>query len=177
MKHCLLSAQGANRAGLVAEITGLLHQTGVNITDSSMTTLRGEFVMMLLLELPPHTSLEELQHQGKQIQGLRLHWQALSPEEAAGPATPEQPSHAISVIGPDQTGLVHQVSLVLARRQLNICNVETQLLSQGKKPTYAMVMEIQMAQEKVSDLQDELSALAQDLGVDMHLHALEYAEI
>lgn len=177
MKHCLLSAQGANRAGLVAQITGLLQKTGVNITDSSMTTLRGEFVMMLLLELPPEITQEELQHQGKQIQGLRLHWQALSPEEAAGPATPEQPSHAISVIGPDQTGLVHQVSLILAERKLNICNVETQLLTQEKKPTYAMVMEIQVAPKQASDLEASLKALGERLGVDMHLHPLEFAEI
>lgn len=52
MYYCLLSAQGPNRAGLVSEISGLLHQAQVNIMDSSMTTLRGEFVMMLLLEIP-----------------------------------------------------------------------------------------------------------------------------
>lgn len=177
MKHCLLSAQGANRAGLVAEISGLLHQAQVNIMDSSMTTLRGEFVMMLLLEIPETTSLEQLQAQGEAITGLRLYWQALSPEEALGPAQPEQPSHAISVIGPDQTGLVHQISTLLAARQLNICNVETQLLSQGPSPRYAMVLEIQAPEAHIEGLQTALTEAGQQLGVDIHLHPLLFAEI
>lgn len=46
-------------------------------------------------------------------------------------------------MGPDQTGLVYQVSVILAQRQLNICNVETQLLAQTSPRRYAIVMETQ----------------------------------
>lgn len=177
MQYCLLSAQGANRAGLVAEISGLLHQAQVNIMDSSMTTLRGEFVMMLLLEIPETSDRKDLETRGTSIQGLRLNWQSLSPEEALGPTQPEQPSHAISVIGPDQTGLVHHISKILAARQLNICNVETQLLSQGQPPRYAMVLEIQAADDQLAELQTTLNDAGHQLGVDIHLHPLLFAEI
>lgn len=183
MHYCLLSAQGPNRAGLVAEISGLLHQAQVNIMDSSMTTLRGEFVMMLLLEIPEDLALEELQTQGKQLQALHLYWQPLTPEEARATEDAEatghlnQPSHAISVIGPDQTGLVHEVSTILAQRQLNICNVETQLLSQKQPRRYAIVMEIQAADTDLAALKSALDDAQQRLGVDIHLHPLQYAEM
>ena len=189
MHYCLLSAQGPNRAGLVAEISGLLHQAQVNIMDSSMTTLRGEFVMMLLLEIPEALSLENLQAQGESIHALRLYWRSLTPEEALGTDPSDssqpsaqtlyshQPSHAISVMGPDQTGLVYQVSVILAQRQLNICNVETQLLAQTQPRRYAIVMEIQATESDIPALKSALDDAKERLGVDIHLHPLQYAEI
>jgi glycine cleavage system transcriptional repressor len=179
MNYCLLTVQGPNRAGMVADISGLLHEQRVNLMDSSMTTLRSEFVMMMLLALPPELSAEQLQTGFAPLeqQGLRLYLQALSEAEAFLPVTPPAPSHAISVIGPDQTGIVYQVSAVLAARSINILGVDTQLLERGPEPVYAMVIELDARQANLAELQQALADVSQTMGLDLHLHPIHFAEI
>ena len=48
----MITVQGKNRVGIVSDVTQVLFEQNVNITDSNMTTLRSEFVMMLMAELP-----------------------------------------------------------------------------------------------------------------------------
>lgn len=177
MSHFILSVQGPNRSGIVAELTGLLHRYHVNIMDSSMTTLRSEFVVMMLLELPAELSATTLETEFPQLRDLRLHLQPISAEAAQRPEDGLIPTHAISVIGPDQTGIVYRVSAVLAAHGLNICDVDTQLLQRGDQPVYAMVIELHAPQLEQEALSQELQAVAQELGIDLHLHALSYAEI
>jgi glycine cleavage system transcriptional repressor len=47
-----LSALGRDRPGIVAEVTGVLVEHGVNVEDSRMAILRGEFAMVLVLGAP-----------------------------------------------------------------------------------------------------------------------------
>lgn len=177
MSHFILSVQGPNRAGIVAELSGLLHRHQVNIMDSSMTTLRSEFVVMMLLELPAALPPATLEAEFPQLQGLRLHLQPIAAEAAQRPDSSLTPTHAISVIGPDQTGIVYRVSAVLAAHGLNICDVDTQLLQRGDQPVYAMVIELHAPQNELGSLPGELQSVAQELGIDLHLHPLAYAEI
>lgn len=179
MNYCLLTVQGPNRAGMVADISGLLHAHRVNMMDSSMTTLRSEFVMMILLELPQELSPEDLTagFPALESKGLRLYLQPLSEAEASRPAQPAAPSHAISVMGPDQTGIVYRVSDVLAKLNINLLGVDTQLLERGEKPLYAMVIELDARQADIPALKQALAEVATELGLDLHLHPIDYAEI
>ena len=52
MSHLALSALGRDRPGIVAEVTGVLVEHGVNVEDSRMAILRGQFAMVLLLSAP-----------------------------------------------------------------------------------------------------------------------------
>jgi len=59
-KLIALSVLGSDRPGIVAAISKVFYQTGCNIADSSMTQLRGEFAMILMVELPAALSIEAL---------------------------------------------------------------------------------------------------------------------
>lgn len=179
MTHALLTVQGANRPGIVAEISRLLHGHQINISDSSMTTLRSEFVMMLLLELPAGLAAAALHQEFLSLEAhqLRLHLQEISEAEAATPVRPVQPSHAISVLGPDQTGIVYHVSQVLANLQVNILDVDTQLLDRPGQPLYAMILEIDASGTELPVLEQALAEVARNLGIDLNLHPVAYAEI
>lgn len=179
MTHALLTVQGANRPGIVAEISRLLHDRRINISDSSMTTLRSEFVMMLLLELPQALVFEQLAAEFSGLAGasLRVHLQPVSDSEASRPLRPPQPTHAISVLGPDQTGIVYRVSQVLANLGVNILDVDTQLLDRPGQPLYAMILEIDAGDADAGALDSSLREVAQDLGIDLNLHPVAYAEI
>lgn len=41
---------GHDRAGIIAQTTGILADLGLNIDDSTMTLLRGQFAMMLIVD-------------------------------------------------------------------------------------------------------------------------------
>ena len=52
MEHLALSAIGRDRPGIVAAVTRVLLDHGVNVEDSQMTILRGHFTMTLILGVP-----------------------------------------------------------------------------------------------------------------------------
>src|SRR3954463_13695907 len=51
MAQLIITAVGPDRPGIVGELTAQLHAAGGNILDSRMVNLRGEFAMMILLEV------------------------------------------------------------------------------------------------------------------------------
>src|SRR5918993_311576 len=75
MAQLIITAVGPDRPGIVGELTAHLHAAGGNILDSRMVNLRGEFAMMILLELPSDDAARkiagELPAHGERI-GLRL---------------------------------------------------------------------------------------------------------
>src|SRR5688500_5224227 len=48
-RHAILTAVGADRPGLVEEVSQFIFARGGNIADSRMVNLRGQFAMMLLV--------------------------------------------------------------------------------------------------------------------------------
>ncbi|MBF0285558.1 MAG: amino acid-binding protein, partial [Magnetococcales bacterium] len=60
-QHALLTLAGKDRPGIVAAISRVLYETGCNIEDSSMTRLRGQFTMMLMLRPPTQVRCAELE--------------------------------------------------------------------------------------------------------------------
>ena len=51
MSQLIITAVGPDRPGIVGELTGHLHSAGGNILDSRMVNLRGQFAIVLLIEL------------------------------------------------------------------------------------------------------------------------------
>src|SRR5215218_3993399 len=49
LMHAILTAIGADRPGLVDEVSQFIFERGGNIEDSRMVNLRGQFAMMVLV--------------------------------------------------------------------------------------------------------------------------------
>lgn len=177
MPHVLLSIQGQNRTGIVADVTHLLYSHGANLTDSSMTTLRSEFAMILLLELEQDTAAFEQDLKALEDKGLSSYFKILSDAEVARNASESIPSHTLSVIGRDQTGITYHFSDVVTQHGANITDVNTRLLDDRAPRLYAMILELRLPSDKFQALQDDIGALAQRLGVDANLHAIECVEM
>jgi glycine cleavage system transcriptional repressor len=120
----VLTLSGSDRTGIVEEVTGLLLGLGGNVESSRMARLGGEFAILTLVTLPAERLAEldrALQHLADQ--GYKL------------TTTRTEPSHAekyrgwlpfrIEVHGADHEGIVHDISLDLARRGINIESAET----------------------------------------------------
>lgn len=117
--------------GIVAQLTNALFALGCNLLDSSMTLLRGEFAIILMVNLPPEISIELLSEKLSKIQeqlGFTLHMRELAVEEA-GSTSEDVHGYLISVYGADKPGIVSGITHKIAQLGLNITDVETKRTS------------------------------------------------
>jgi glycine cleavage system transcriptional repressor len=172
MPQLALSAIGADRPGIVAEVTRTLLGHSLNITDSQMAVLAGRFTMMLIVEAPESTDLDVVREElARTRERLELDALSLSPlaESDAGP--PSDPSHIVTVYGVDHPGIVHAVSARLAARGVNVTDLETRLVGDG---LYAMVLEVALPVDvDPGELAAMLSEVGAEQGVEVTVRPLE----
>ena len=176
----LLSIQGQNRTGIVSDVTLLLYQNQVNILDSSMTTLRSEFAMMLVIALPEAISLESfsLQIQGLEDQHLSAFLRPLSEAEACHSSAESISNYSLSVIGQDRTGIIYHFSELLSDLGINITDVNTRLMDASEPALYAMQLELCVPEAlSGSQLDVAIQGVAKVLDVDAHCYTIASIEI
>src|SRR5690606_21890046 len=118
MTQLLITASGPDRPGIVGELTGLLHEAGGNLLDSRMVNLRGQFAIMLLVEVPESAGrdlADRLPPAGQKM-GLTL---GVRPAGAAA-APVEGMRYRLKTYSLDQPGIVARLSKLLQDRGVNI---------------------------------------------------------
>ncbi len=176
----VLTAFGKDRPGIVAGVTKVLHVLGCNLEDSAMTRLGGEFVIMLIFSGPSTVSEARLQRACAPLERalkLSIHVKALAASTRSAASRAARP-HIISVYGADRPGIVHGVSELLAKRGINITDVETHRATASGgatgAPLYLMLLEVDLpARVKAASLQPLLKAAGKRLGVAVNLRPAE----
>ncbi len=172
--YAVLTAIGADRPGLVDEVSQFVFQNGGNIEGSRMANLHGQFAMMLLVHVP-HDSSRKMQaalpalirHSGLHIE-IRP---ADQPQASARPAVP----YRLTASSLDQAGLVHRVAHLLRSCDVNIESMQTSLAAAPY--TGAPIFEIEMAISVPSDvplsrLRQKLTELCDQLNIDWQLASM-----
>lgn len=161
MNELAITVVGHDRPGIVAEVAGILADLGVNLTDSTMTRLRGHFTMTLICtgEVPSETveaALLPVGADGSLLASVR----EVRPEADAPEAgTP----YLVSLHGADRLGIVAAVTGVLARAGGNITDLSTRLVG----PLYVLVAEVDLPPGAVDSATAELTETAAQLGVEV----------
>jgi glycine cleavage system transcriptional repressor len=175
----VLTGVGRDRVGIVAELTDTLFELGCNLLDSSMTLLRGEFAVILMVTLPESVTLDLLSQRLKTIQeklGFTLHVRLLSEEELKHSDNTDS-IHVISVYGADKPGIVSGVARKLAALGVNITDVQTKRTSE-KQSIFIMVLEVTVPPSLTTErLTEELKATASSLAVDLSVREVEVVEL
>ncbi len=168
MKFFILSIFGKDRPGIVASISKALYQMGLNLEDSSMTRLNGEFTIMLIVaseeDITAEDILENLQEAG---QSYELFMVCRELQEVAY-SQPEA-LYRIVVFGSDKPGIVYGVSSSLANLGLNIGDLRTE----KRGSLYVMVIEAEGKEETEEALRLEMERLKDLLGVDISVEREE----
>lgn len=169
-----ITAVGQDRPGIVAEFTGVLYRQGCNLEDSTMTRLRDQFAMMLIVEAPAdaYLALESALRLIASQLGLSL---VIRPVAAALPEEPPgEEAYLLRVYGADRPGIVHAVTSLLARHGLNITDLNTRVIPGGRGPVYVMLLEVQApGPEAVVSMGPELERLREQLGVEISCEPLD----
>jgi glycine cleavage system transcriptional repressor len=161
-----VTAIGADRPGIVAAVTHVLHERGGNLEDSAMTILGGHFAIVLLVATDD--APEELQTALQEAtRDLEL---TITVTAATGGGRGPAATHLLSVYGADKPGIVATVATALADAGANVSDLETQVIGSGTDAVYAMVIELEVPDGV--DLEPALGAACAELGVDHTLRTI-----
>jgi glycine cleavage system transcriptional repressor len=124
-EYAVLSAIGADRVGIVDDLSLIVSEGGGNIEESKMAVLGGEFAVMMLVSMEK-AALEALASSVESVERkleLKIGVKRTSEgsPEAAGRGRP----YSLETVSLDGRGIVHSVSAVLRKYGINIEDLET----------------------------------------------------
>src|SRR5581483_4557320 len=162
MQHSVLAVIGADRVGLVDEVSEFVLARGGSIEDSRMVNLRGQFAIIMLV-----AGLEALRS------GSDVHAQ-LTPAATERTTRPALPFR-LTGRALDQAGLVHSVAHALRGLDVSIESMDTTLEAAPitGSPVFSMELIVSVPVETpVARLREALAAVCDPLNIDWHLAAL-----
>lgn len=164
----LVTVTGPDRPGLVAAVSRIFAEEGVDLEDVSMTRLSGNFATMLLAR-----GGDEVLLKGR-LQAMALEYGLLVHIEPAVEHGEEPEADCyISAVGPNRTGIVAAISEVLAEQRVNILEMATRLLERTRVPVYMVRMEVVTGPGGEEKLREALEKVASGLGVELRVEPVE----
>ena len=163
----VLTILADDQPGIIQTVSKALHKHGGSWTQSSMSSLAGQFAGILLASVPSENAAgcqQELH--GLESQGLRII--AHICDQSA--ATEEMHEYALDLVGNDRAGIVHEITTVLANHNVNVKSLETvvEAASMGGGELFRTSAELLVpAGTDIDVLEDEIEDLANDLKVDI----------
>ena len=169
----VISALGVDRPGIVDELSNIIYDHELNIEDSRMTVLGGEFAILLLVsgEL---SSLDTLQSQVPAIEEalqMRLLVKPTTEAETAEHTIP----YSVEVAALDHPGIVNNIASFFSERDINIVNLQTESYSAPHtgSPMFALHMTIGVpAEMNIAQLRDSFLDTCDELNLDAELKNL-----
>ncbi len=169
-EQLVITALGRDRPGIVDRLSEALGSRRLNIEDSRMSVLGGEFAVMLLVsgeseaiddflaELP---ALED-------TLGMQLMARTTTPPAARPDLVPCE----VEVVSMDHPGIVHELARFFSQRDINIVELETesQPAAHTGTPMFSMHMIIGVpADQSIARLRDEFLAHCDEQNLDATL--------
>ncbi|MCU1459903.1 MAG: putative amino acid-binding protein [Actinomycetia bacterium] len=174
MQGFALWAVGSDRPGMIAGLSGAVASVGGNLSDCSMTILSGQFAMVMIITGPDALDADGIERAvapAVAALGLTVEVRAI---ELDRPPEARSVPHVVSVYGADRPGIVHAITAALARAGANVTDLETRVVGAPEAPVYTMMLEVSLPVDVVlDDLRAELEARAEELGVDVSIHAAD----
>jgi len=167
MNSLIISAVGSDRPGIVSELSGAITSHGGNIEKSRMTRLRSDFTIIMLVTVDPKWE-ESLVVALQAIKEL-----SITTKDTELNTVIEGESCHISLSGADNEGIVKVLSKYLEEKSINIIEMDTHI-SQAPisgSPLFNLNASVSIPGEVDGrDIQSDLSQIAQELGVEIHLN-------
>lgn len=168
--YAVVTGIGADRVGIVDDLSAAIEQLHGSISDSRMVVLGGEFAIVALITASPAEIAEILAHTDEIASKTALKIEA----KRTGPPAhiAEGRPYLIESVSLDAPGIVHAVSAVLHEFGINIEDMETDLAAAPwtGAPMFRMVAHILVPKTvSISDLRIRLTQLEHDRDLDIQL--------
>ncbi|MEH1165729.1 ACT domain-containing protein [Micromonospora sp. CPCC 205539] len=166
MNELAITVIGRDRPGIVADVAEVLARLGANLTDSTMTRLRGHFAMTLICTGPAAAEVEAaltpLAAEGQLLATVR----EVTPD---GAVTPVGEPYVMAVHGSDRMGIVAAMTRVLVDAGGNVTDLSTRLAGS----LYVVLAEVELPAGVADTLTDRLHRTAAELGVEVTLRSAD----
>jgi glycine cleavage system transcriptional repressor len=172
--HAVLTAIGADRPGLVDEVTRFLLERDGNLEDSRMVNLHGQFAMMMLIAGPDdivdrlRRGLDELERASRVRAEVHVADLQSATSAAAIP-------YRLNTWAMDHPGLVQSVAHLLGELGVNIESADTSLrpAPYTSAPLFEMELVVAVpADLHVADVREAIGRVCDELNIDWQLTAL-----
>lgn len=168
----VMTAVGPDRSGLVNAITSKIHEAGANLEDSRMAILGGEFALLLLIagSTDSLARLEAARPELESTLGLNI---ITKRTERSAPSKAYLP-YQLKVTGFDRPGIVHQVSELLAKLDVNVASLQSRVSFAPLSGTPMFILDAQLqvpGQSTLRTLKQELARTCDEVDLDFSLDA------
>ena len=142
----IVSGFGNDRPGIVKQISKVISDAMGNIEESRMIRLGSDFTIMMLIDI--HSDKGRVIDKLESIDGMRFIIKDSSNvlENSASNAT-------ISLSGADNIGIVHLISDKLAKNNINILEMNTDIINMPNTGTPIFNMEARVLIDKETNLE------------------------
>ena len=166
-KQLVLTASGRDRVGIVEEMTEIILRYEGNIESSRMVRLGGDFAMLMFVTAAEE-KIEDLRRALSEVHYSRydIHTRL---SEVSDPEETSAVPCAITVLGADHMGIIHQVARYLSQQGINLetMTTEVQAAPMSGSPLFTMSAVVRVPpQLEVSDLREALEFIGDEMGVD-----------
>lgn len=166
MPELAVAVLGPDQPGVIAALTEVLLAGSGNLEDASMTILRGQFAMTLVVDVDADADAvaADLAPVAERL-GLQVSIRDApppSPAERAGAGL------VVTVHGADRPGIVHRVTGAIAAAGGNITDLSTRLAS----GLYLLIAEVDLPGDP-TPLREALAELSDELGVETRLRSAD----
>lgn len=123
VKHLVLSFVADDRPGLVDALSQAVTDAGGNWCESRMANLAEKFAGIVRVEVPNGDSAVQLKAALQAFDADGIHVTVAEPSTRP---TPSGLGLMLEIVGPDQPGIVQEITHCLARHKVSIETMETQ---------------------------------------------------
>ena len=171
MNNLIISSIGSDRPGIVSELSSIITSHGGNVEESRMTRLGSDFAVLMLVSVSQdwQESLEVALQAINELTIITKHTQMK--EESDGIQC------QIDLSGADNEGIVKVLSKYLSGKFINILEMQTHLSNAPITGTPLFNLKTITAIPEnlnISDIQFDLTQIAQQLGVEITVNQSEY---
>jgi len=166
----VLTIIAADQPGIINTVSKTLTDHGGNWTQSSMSSLAGQFAGILLASVPSENTeacLADLR--ALESSGLRV----IAHGGGEQVATEKTTTYNLSLVGNDRPGIVHDISTLLATYKVSVQDFESMVeaASMGGGELFKASVQLVVPENvDIDELATELEDLANDLMVDIHFN-------
>jgi len=167
-----ITAIGADRPGIVNELTEVLLNAKLNIEDSRMSVLGGEFAIILLVTGDAASVSNVSNNKDKLEQSLNL--SLLIKPTSDTSKSDDHIRYHIEVEGMDNPGIVHTLARYLSQQQINIVNMQTDSghAAHTGSPMFNVYMLVDIPADKnIEQVKEEFAQECDALNMDVDFTA------
>ncbi|HRK31764.1 MAG TPA: ACT domain-containing protein [Tepidisphaeraceae bacterium] len=169
--HAILIASGADRPGILDEVSQFVFERGANISDSKLLSMRGTFIMMVLLDADDPATVERI---GTELPGMSATANLALELRAAGPATGDGSSfrYRFTATGADKAGILNKLSHLFRVLNVNIDDVHTHVgvIQSMVRPQFELELLLSVPRDTpVTRLREYLDTLCTEMSIHWEL--------